>query len=100
MDPSFVCQPECLEPLSDEELSALALAADPELAVADDAMCLWDLSGSAGTPLLPQWYMPAPAGGPRHLVGWRRRIVPIVITAFVVINAYGLCSTSGQVTFG
>lgn len=92
--------PEGLEALSDDELTTLALAADPETQVADDAVCLWDLDGSDGTPGLPQWYMPAPAGGARQLNDWRRWIVPVVIAVFVIINAYGLCSTYGQVTFG
>ncbi len=89
-----------IEPLSDAELTALALAADPESGVDDDAVCLWDLSPSDGSPSLPEWYMPAPAGGARRLRGWRRWIIPVVIAAFVIINAYGLCSTYGQVTFG
>ena len=86
--------------MSDDELADLALAADPESPVADDAVSLWDVHGPDGAPLLPQWYMPAPAGGARQLRDWRRWVVPVVIAAFVVINAYGLCSTYGQVTFG
>jgi hypothetical protein len=86
--------------VSDEELTALALAADPDVPLADDAVNLWELDGGGGTPLLPQWYMPAPSGGGRQLRDWRRWVVPVVIAAFVVINAYGLCSTYGQVTFG
>jgi hypothetical protein len=86
--------------VSDDELTALALAADPDAPVADDAVNLWELAGAGSMPLLPQWYMPAPAGGGRQLHDWRRWVVPAVIAAFVVINAYGLCSTYGQVTFG
>ncbi len=86
--------------LSDEELTEIALAADPESPVADDAVSLWELQGAGATPLLPQWYMPAPAGGGRQVRDWRRWVIPVVIAAFVVINAYGLCSTYGQVTFG
>jgi hypothetical protein len=86
--------------VSDDELAAIALAADPQTTVGDDAVSIWDLGASDGTPLLPAWYMPAPAGGARRLQDWRRWVVPVVITAFVVINAYGLCSTYGQVTFG
>jgi len=86
--------------LTDDELTALALAADPDAPVADDAVNLWELHGDGGTPLLPQWYMPAPAGGGRQVRGWRRWVIPVVIAAFVIINAYGLCSTYGQVTFG
>jgi hypothetical protein len=86
--------------LSDDELAELALAADPEVTLDEDAISLWELQGSEGTALLPQWYMPAPAGGGRRVRDWRRWIIPVVIAAFVVINAYGLCSTYGQVTFG
>jgi hypothetical protein len=89
-----------LEPLSDDELAALALAADPEVAVDPDAISLWDLAGSDGSSSLPQWYMPAPAGGARQVRDWRRWVIPVMIAAFVIINAYGLCSTYGQVTFG
>ncbi len=86
--------------LSDDELTEFALAADPDAPIADDAVNLWELQGDGGTPLLPQWYMPAPAGGGRQVRDWRRWVIPVVIAAFVIINAYGLCSTYGQVTFG
>ncbi|MGZ8734089.1 MAG: hypothetical protein ACXW2C_10425 [Acidimicrobiia bacterium] len=85
---------------TDDELTELALAADPESPIAEDAVSLWELQGSGGTPLLPDWYMPAPVGGGHQLHDWRRWVVPVVIAAFVIINAYGLCSTYGQVTFG
>jgi len=80
---------------SDEELAALALAADPELPLDDDAvpLALGDRTGS--DPLLPSWYMPAPAGSPVVHRGWRRRVAIVVILAFLLINAAGLCSTYG-----
>lgn len=89
-----------LEPLSDDELSALALAADPDTVAADDAVCLWDVTGTQGARLVPEWYMPAPmAGGGIVLTGWRRLFarfnVGLIVTAFLVINAYGLCNTYG-----
>jgi hypothetical protein len=86
-------------PLSDDELSALALAADPDSPVDDDAISLWDLTGYDAGQCLPAWYMPAPMGGTR-LVGWRRRVILLIIISFVVIDAYGLCSTYGLVKFG
>jgi hypothetical protein len=91
------------EPVSDEELTALALAADPDTPVAGDAVSLWDLAGgrcspgATGTPPLPEWYMPAPMAGRRRLRGWRRWAAVVVIVAFLVIDAYGLCSTYGQI---
>jgi len=81
--------------ISDEELAALALAADPETPVADDAVSLAELGGTGRVGLLPEWYMAAPAGG-QILRGWRRRVVYLVIAALVTIMAYGLCNTYGQ----
>lgn len=49
-------------PLTDDELSALALAADPDMAADNDAVCLWDLSPSDTSRLLPEWYMPSLTG--------------------------------------
>jgi hypothetical protein len=88
-----------VDPPTDEELTALALAADPDSAVDADAVCLWDLVASPSGQLLPQWYMPAPMGGTRLLQGWRRRVAFLVIVSFILIDAYGLCSTYGQVVF-
>jgi hypothetical protein len=83
--------------MTDDELSALALAADPDSAVGDDAVSLWDLTDQGPQPL-PAWYMPAPKV--TGLRGWRRRLVRfnvvMLIAAFVTINAYGLCNTYGQ----
>lgn len=89
-----------LEPLPDDELAALSLAADPDAPISDDAVCLWDMTGPDAARLLPDWYMPAATGGAAPLRGWRRRVVLLVIVTFVVINAYGLCSTYGWVGYG
>ena len=91
------------EPLgafTDDELSALALAADPDIAVDDDAVCLWDRTRSDVIQLLPDWYMPSSLGGTGQVLGWRRRVVLLTITSFLVITAYGLCNTYGQLRFG
>jgi hypothetical protein len=83
--------------MDDDELCAAALEADPQTTAADDAVCLWDLTGATVQPL-PAWYMPAPMGG--ALDGWRRRVaritVAVVVASFLAINAYGLCNTYGQ----
>ncbi len=50
--------------------------------------------------LLPDWYMPAPAERTTPLPAWCRWIAILIIAAFVLINAYGLCSTYGHVGFG
>jgi hypothetical protein len=83
-------------PFSDDELSALALAAEPITALADDAVA-WG-GGDARTPsLLPNWYMPSPS---YHLRGrWTRAIVITLIVGFLVIDAFGLCITSGFISF-
>ena len=85
------------DPISDEELTALALAADPDAPIGDDAVSLWELEREDGDPLLPSWYMPSPMGGGRRLRGWRRRVAILLIVAFLLIDAYGLCSTYGNV---
>jgi hypothetical protein len=85
--------------IDDDELAALAMAADPDAEVGEDAVPLLD---AQGVPLgaLPGWYMPPAMATSRMLTGWRRRIVLIVVASFVLINAYGLCSTYGHVGFG
>jgi len=89
-------------PLTDDELTAQALAADPDGNVADDAVPLSEFLGaterSQGPDLLPGWYMPPPMGTGR-LQGWRRRIVLLIVVSFVLINAVGMCSTYGYVGF-
>ena len=83
-------------PLTDAELTALALAADPDAPLDDNAVPLHiHLAQFAGT-ALPQWYM-APAmarRGPR----WRTPVVLAIIAAFLLIEALGLCNTFGQLT--
>jgi hypothetical protein len=86
--------------ISDEELTALALAADPDAPLADDAVCLTDVIGPGGPRLLPEWYMPAPMGGAAPLRGWRRHVIGLVIAAFLLITAYGLCNTYDQLHGG
>jgi hypothetical protein len=85
------------EVITDEELASLALAADPDAEVDDDAVPCWEIAHSAPDSLLPDWYMPSPMSGARGLRGWRRRVVIGLVVAFVLINAAGLCSTYGFV---
>ena len=87
------------EPISDEELTALALAGDPDAPLPADAVNLWELGAADDATLLPSWYMPSPMAGARRLRGWRRRVAILLIVAFVLIDAYGLCSTYGDVVF-
>ncbi|HXY91913.1 MAG TPA: hypothetical protein VEP49_05510 [Acidimicrobiia bacterium] len=93
-----------IDGITDDELCAEALAADPDIPVAADAVSFWDLTDPApGRGALPDWYMPSPMAGPRSRTGWRRLLircnVALIIAAFVTINAYGLCNTYGQLHF-
>jgi hypothetical protein len=81
------------EAFSEAELTALALAADPNGPIDCDAVPLAQYLGEhAG--LLPEWYMPTPMA--RSGKGWRIPVVVTIVAAFVIIEAFGLCSTFGQ----
>jgi hypothetical protein len=81
--------------VTDDELTALALAADPDTPIGDDATSFFDITGPAAGRLLPEWYMPAGAGaGP--LTAWRRAVALVIVAAFVLITAYGLCNAYGD----
>lgn len=85
------------QPISDDELTALALAADPEARVEPGAVSIWALADDEPA-LLPAWYMPRPM---RRSSSRRQRIViGVVVAAFLLINAAGLCSTYGSVGLG
>lgn len=86
--------------ISDEELAELAMAADPDAPLGDDAVSIWSVVGGDDPVLLPDWYMPPPMAGARRLTGGRRRAALVVVISFVGINACGLCSTYGWVGFG
>lgn len=91
-------QPDSEQPVTDDELTALALAADPDAAAGADAVSLWDLAGWTEDEMLPAWYMPKPLR--RSSARWHRVVIGLVVAAFLVINASGLCSTYGIVAFG
>jgi hypothetical protein len=80
---------------SEEELTELALAADPDLTLDADAVPLALYLGQLPL-MLPQWYMP-PALVSRG-TRWRTAIVLAIVVALVMIDAWGLCSTYGSVT--
>ena len=86
--------------LSDEELTALALAADPDVQLGADAVPFLPAGPPGDDLLLPSWYMPAAAGSVGARRGWRRRVAILPIIAFLLIDAAGLCTTYGPVTFG
>ena len=84
------------EPISDTELTALALAADPDAPPDPEAVPM-DLYLGTRYRALPEWYM-APVMA-RVTGRCRRLVVLAVIGAFLVIEAFGLCSTYGQLPF-
>jgi hypothetical protein len=51
--------------------------------------------GLVGGPL-PEWYMPAVTARARR---WRLPIVVVVVSAFVLIDALGLCNTFGVLSW-
>lgn len=79
-------------PISDDELAALALAADPHVALDEHAVA-WSGIGTDPPGLLPNWYMPVPSYQLRGRLS--RAVVITLITGFLVIDAFGLCITSG-----
>jgi hypothetical protein len=96
-------QDELMESAADEhrfteaELTALALSADPDAPLDEDAVPLsWYLAQAPNS--LPLWYMPAAMARPGK--GWRVPVVLAIVAAFVIIEAFGLCSTYGQLVTG
>ena len=84
--------PTAPDAITDEELAALALAADPAAPLPPDAVPIdVHLSQFAGS--LPLWYMPPVVrSGSRR---WTRPAVLAVVAAFLLIDAMGLCNTFG-----
>ncbi len=79
------------EIISDEELTALALAADPDAEIDVDAVPFVSTEGM-GAGLLPDWYMPAPSL--RRSPG-RIAVLASFAIALFVINVGGVCVTYG-----
>jgi len=82
--------------IADEELTALALAADPEQALDDDAVPFlpWRAPGDGDTDLLPAWYMPEIGQvAPRR---WHAPVVAPLVAALLIIPAFGFCITYGS----
>jgi hypothetical protein len=83
-------------PITDDELEALALAADPDQPLDADAVPLDVYLAKEAGPL-PDWYMPPVMA--RHSGGRRRAVILSVTGALLLIEAFGLCSTFGQPFF-
>jgi hypothetical protein len=82
------------ESFSDEELTELALDADPNAPLAPDAVP-WNFG--LGLNPLPEWYMPRPMARGRGR--GTRIVVASLVVGFLVIGAFGLCITSGFLQF-
>jgi hypothetical protein len=82
---------------TDAELTALALAADPDVPLDEDAVPLTSYGDQSGGGL-PEWYMPAVTA--RRGRRGRTAVVLAIVVAFLVIEAVGLCSTYGQLVVG
>ncbi len=82
--------------MTDDELTELALAADPDAPLPADAIPVSVHLAQFAAPL-PLWYMPpvARSGG-----RWKLPAVVVVVAAFLLIDAMGLCNTYGVLTFG
>ena len=82
--------------LTDEDLTALALAADPEAPIDEDAVPIGLHLAQLGA-ALPLWYMPPAVrqGGRR----WKVPFVIAVVSAFLLIDLMGLCNTYGLLTW-
>jgi hypothetical protein len=85
------------EYFTEAELTALALAADPNGPIDDDAVSVAEFLEQSGG-LLPAWYMPSPMA--RSGKSWRIPVVVAIVAAFIIIEAFGLCSTFGQLVPG
>jgi hypothetical protein len=81
---------------TDAELTALALAADPDAPIDDTAVPIGIHLAQLGG-ALPLWYMPPAVrrGGRR----WKAPFVIAVVAAFLLIDLMGLCNTYGILTW-
>ncbi|HEY1465911.1 MAG TPA: hypothetical protein VGF11_02560 [Acidimicrobiales bacterium] len=82
---------------TDQELTALALAAEAGAPVGQDAVPLAVYLGQSSGPL-PEWYMPSPMT--RVHAWWRLPVVTTIVGAFLIIGALGLCNTYGILGIG
>ncbi len=89
-------EPDLPEDLTDDELTALALAADPDQPLGADAVPV-DTYLARKVAALPEWYM-APVMA-RCSGRFGRAVILAVVGAFLLIEAFGLCSTYGQIPF-
>jgi hypothetical protein len=82
--------------ITDDELTALALAADPDTPL--DPAAWPDPAIRAHGPL-PLAYMPPSSGGIRKHSRAMATVALILVAAFLVITVLGFCVTYGQLSF-
>jgi hypothetical protein len=85
-------------PFTDDELTELALAADPNAPLSEDAVPMSVHLAQFGAPL-PLWYMPPAMAVARAGHRWRVPFVTAIVGAFLLIEALGLCNTYGVLNF-
>lgn len=81
---------------TDQELIALALAADPDAPLPPDAVPM-DVHLARFGPQLPSWYMPPISSHGRWT--WKAPFVIAIVSAFLLIDLMGLCNTYGILGF-
>jgi hypothetical protein len=81
--------------ISDEELTALALSADPNAPLDEDAIPMAVYLAARPGPL-PNWYMPEATARARR---WRWPVVGVLMFAFLLTAGLGLCATYGALGF-
>jgi hypothetical protein len=79
---------------TDEELTELAMAADPDAPIDADAVP-FGRELSMGADLLPEWYMPIPQMSAADRTPRRMFTVGLIIFAMLLLNGAGLCVTYG-----
>jgi hypothetical protein len=88
--------PEPPEVLTDDELTSLALAADLDEPLDANAVPM-DTYLASNVTSLPEWYM-APVRA-RCSGRFGRAVILAIVCSFLLIEAFGLCSTYGQLPF-
>lgn len=106
MNPAVFRQPRAEQDrrLTDEELSALALAGDWDADVDNDAMPLYELLRHRGTSgpgeLLPHWYIPVAAPPTSTLHSRRPRLLFLLAAPFAMLVVWAVCACFGIVAGG
>ncbi|MEM9513647.1 MAG: hypothetical protein AAGA42_02225 [Actinomycetota bacterium] len=78
---------------TDDELAAMAMAAEAEPDLGEDAAPWRPEGASIEGALLPEWYMPVPQAAGRS--PGRVLAVGLIIGALLIVNGAGLCVTYG-----